>query len=160
MHHRTELSFVDKFRWVSPLHYLKRGDRTLFFFWCMLQEWAPCLHYHCAVVLHSCIVLPAVGHSSKHEYHCCHLTRQLSCVSNFYRTFRVFHWLFLVCLTLCVTWCHLVLKRDVANVVSFVVFTRIFCIIIYLAYFCIILRCSCSDICLTPPPAEQSSGSN
>jgi len=24
MHHPTELSFVDEFRWVSPLHYLKK----------------------------------------------------------------------------------------------------------------------------------------
>ena len=24
MHHRTELSLVDEFRWVSPLHYLKK----------------------------------------------------------------------------------------------------------------------------------------
>jgi len=24
MHHHTELSFVDEFRWVSPLHYLKK----------------------------------------------------------------------------------------------------------------------------------------
>ena len=32
MHHRTELSFVNEFRWVSPLHYKKTDDRTLFFF--------------------------------------------------------------------------------------------------------------------------------
>jgi hypothetical protein len=50
------------------------------------------------VVVHSCIVLPPVGHSSNHEYHCCQLTRQSSCVSNFYRTFKVFIWLSLVCL--------------------------------------------------------------
>jgi len=32
MHHHTELSFVDEFPWVSPLHYLKKtDDRTLFF---------------------------------------------------------------------------------------------------------------------------------
>ena len=31
-----------------------------------------------------------------HEYHCCQLTRQSSCVSNFYRTFKVFIWLSLV----------------------------------------------------------------
>ena len=49
----------------------------------------PSLHYYCAVVLHSCIVLPPVGHSSNHEYHCCQLTRQSSCVSNFYLTFKV-----------------------------------------------------------------------
>ena len=31
------------------------------------------------LLLHSCIVLPPVGHSSNHEYHCCQLTRQSSC---------------------------------------------------------------------------------
>jgi hypothetical protein len=41
---------------------------------CMLQAGPPSLHYYCAVVLHSCIVLPPVGHSSNHEYHCCQLT--------------------------------------------------------------------------------------
>ena len=56
---------------------------------CMLQAGPPTLHYYCAM-LHSCIVLPPVGHSSNHEYHCCQLKRQLSCVSNFYRTFKVF----------------------------------------------------------------------
>jgi len=39
------------------------------------------------------IVLPPVGHSSNHQYHCCQLTRQSSCGSNFYRTFKVFIWL-------------------------------------------------------------------
>jgi hypothetical protein len=46
-----------------------------------------------AVVLHSFIVLPPVGYSSNHEEHCCQLTRQSSCVSNFYRTFKVFIWI-------------------------------------------------------------------
>jgi len=32
MHHHTELSFIGECRWVSPLHYLKTDDRTLFFF--------------------------------------------------------------------------------------------------------------------------------
>jgi len=32
MHHHTERSFVDEFRWVSPLHYKKMDDITLFFF--------------------------------------------------------------------------------------------------------------------------------
>ena len=41
---------------------------------CMLQAGPPYLHYYCAVVLHSCIVLPPVGHSSNHEYQCCQLT--------------------------------------------------------------------------------------
>jgi len=40
---------------------------------CLLQAGPPSLHYYCAVVLHSCIVLPPVGHSSNHEYHCCQL---------------------------------------------------------------------------------------
>jgi len=64
--------------------------------WCMLQAGPPSLHYYCAVVLHFCIVLPPVGHSSNHEYRCCQLTRQSNCVSNFYRTFKVFIWLSLV----------------------------------------------------------------
>ena len=41
---------------------------------CMLQAEPPSLHYYCAVVLHSCIVLPPVGHSSNHQCHCCELT--------------------------------------------------------------------------------------
>ena len=40
----------------------------------MLHAGPPSLHYYCAVVLHSCIVLPPVGHSSIHQYHCCQLT--------------------------------------------------------------------------------------
>jgi len=32
MHQRTELPFVDEFRLVSPIHYLKTGWQTLFFF--------------------------------------------------------------------------------------------------------------------------------
>jgi len=62
----------------------------------MLQVGPPALHYYCAVVLHSCIVLPPVGHPSNHEYRCCHLKRHSSCVSNFYRTFKFFIWLSLV----------------------------------------------------------------
>ena len=54
------------------------------------------LHYYCTIVLHSCIALLPVCHSSNHEYHCCQLTRQSSCVSNFYSTFKVFIWLFVV----------------------------------------------------------------
>jgi len=41
---------------------------------CMLQAGPPSLHYYCAVVLYSCIVLSPAGHSSNHEYHCCQLT--------------------------------------------------------------------------------------
>jgi hypothetical protein len=48
----------------------------LFFFGEYCRRGPPSLHYYCAVVLHSCIVLPPVGHSSNHEYHCCQLTRQ------------------------------------------------------------------------------------
>jgi len=96
MHHHTELSFVDEFRWVSPLHYFKNGWQNAVLLWCMLQAGPPSLHYYCAVVLHSCIALPPVGHSSNHQYHCCQLTRQSSCDSNFYRTYKVFIWLSLV----------------------------------------------------------------
>ena len=41
---------------------------------CMLRVGPPPLHHYCAVVLHSCIVLPPVGHSSNHQYHCFQLT--------------------------------------------------------------------------------------
>jgi hypothetical protein len=63
---------------------------------------AASLHYYCAVVLHSCILLTPVGHSSNHKYHCCELTGQSSCVSNFYRTFKVFIWLSLI--NKCISW--------------------------------------------------------
>ena len=96
MHHHAELSFVDEFRWVSPLRYLKNGWQNAVLRCCMLQEGPPYLHYYCTVVLHSCILLTPVGHSSNHECHCCQLTRQWSCVWNFYRAFKVFIWLSLV----------------------------------------------------------------
>ena len=93
MHNHTERSFIDEFRWISPLPYLIKQMTDAVLLWCMLEEEPPFLHYYCAVVLHSCIVLPPVSHSSNYEYHCCQLTRQSSCVSNFYRTFKVFIWL-------------------------------------------------------------------
>jgi len=96
MHHHIERSFVDEFRCVSPLHYFKNGWQNAVLLWCTLQAGPLSLHYYCAVVLHSCIALPPVGHSSNYQYHCCELTRQSSCVSNFYRTFKVFTWLSLV----------------------------------------------------------------
>ena len=101
MHHHTEHSFVDEFRWVSTLHYLKNEWQNAVPLWCMSQAGPPFLHYCCAVMLNSCIVLPPVGHSSNHEYHCCQLTRQSSGVSNFYRTFKVFIWLSLAYLGVC-----------------------------------------------------------
>jgi hypothetical protein len=63
---------------------------------CMLQTGPPPLHYYCAVVLQSCIVVPQVGHSSNHEYHCCQLTDIRAVFWIFYRTFRGFIWLSLV----------------------------------------------------------------
>ena len=93
MHYRTELPFVDEFRWVPLLHLVKNEWRNAVPLWCMLQVGPPSLHYCCAVVLRSSILLPPVGHSSNHEYHCCQLTGQSSCVSNFYHTFNVFIWL-------------------------------------------------------------------
>jgi len=96
MHQRPELPFVDEFRWVSPLHFVKNEWQNAVPLWCMLQAGPPFLHYCCAVVLRSSIVLPAVGHSSNHEYHCCQLTKQSSGVSNFYHTFKLFIWLTVV----------------------------------------------------------------
>jgi len=116
MHHHTELSFVDEFRWVSPFRYLKNGWHNAVLLWCMLLAGPPSLHYYCDVVLHSCTVLSPVSHSSNHQYHRCQLKRQSSCVSNFYRTFQVFLRLSLVCLTLCVTWRHLVLIHKKSKV--------------------------------------------
>jgi len=43
MHHHTELSFVDEFRWVSPLHYFKNGWQNAVLLWCMLQPGPPSL---------------------------------------------------------------------------------------------------------------------
>jgi hypothetical protein len=86
-------------RWISmgfTPSLLKNGWQNAVLLWCMLQAGPPSLHYYCAVVLHSCIVLPPVGHSSSYEYQCCQLRRQSSWVSNFYRTFKVFIWLSLV----------------------------------------------------------------
>ena len=57
----------------------------------MLEVGPPSLHYCCADVLRSSIVLPHVGHSSNHEYHCCQLRVQSIGVSNFYHTFKSFH---------------------------------------------------------------------
>jgi hypothetical protein len=85
--------------WISmgfTFHYLKIEWKNAVLRSCMLQERPPSLHYNCAVVLHRCILLPHVGHSSNHEYHCCQLIRQSSCVSNFYHTFKVFIWLSLI----------------------------------------------------------------
>jgi hypothetical protein len=54
MHRHTELSFVDEFQWVSPLHYLKKRMTESSSFWCMLQAGPLSLHYYFALVLHSC----------------------------------------------------------------------------------------------------------
>jgi hypothetical protein len=59
MLHHTGLSFIDEFRRDSPLRYAVLR--------CKLQAGRPSLHYYCAVVLYSCIVLPPVGNSSNHE---------------------------------------------------------------------------------------------
>jgi len=70
-------------RWISMSFtpsLLKKRMRDAVLLWRMLQARPPFLHYHCAVVLHSCIVLSPIGHSSNHEYHCCQLTRQSSSV--------------------------------------------------------------------------------
>ena len=41
MHHHTELSFVDEFRWFSPLHYLKNRWKTLFLFGAYYKRGSP-----------------------------------------------------------------------------------------------------------------------
>ena len=89
-------SFVDEFRWVSHPSLLKNRWQNAILLWCMLQAGPPSLQYYCAVVLHSCIALQPLGHSSNHQYHCCQLTSPSSRFSNFYRIFKVFIWLSLV----------------------------------------------------------------
>ena len=79
-----------------PLHFVKNNWQNAVPLGCMVQVGPPSLHYCCAVVLLSSIVLPPVGHSSNHEYHCCQLTGQSRGVSNFYHTFKVFIWLTVV----------------------------------------------------------------
>ena len=81
---------LNELRWVSPLRYLKNEWQNGVLLWCTLQAGPPSLHYYCTITLHSCTVLPPVGHSSNHQYHCCQVTRQSSCGSNFYRTFLRF----------------------------------------------------------------------
>jgi hypothetical protein len=93
MHHHTELPFVNKFWWDSPHHFLKNEWQNAVPHLCMLRVGLPYLHYCCAVMLRSSIILPPVGHSSNHKYHCCQLTGQSSSISNFYHTFKVFIWL-------------------------------------------------------------------
>jgi hypothetical protein len=58
-------------------------------------------------VLHSCIILPPVGHSSYHEYHYCQLKRQTSCVLNFYCNFNFLIWISLVIYTHAIYCCYL-----------------------------------------------------
>ena len=94
-------------RWISmgftPSLLKKKGWQKAVLLWCILQAGPPALHYHCADALHSCIVLSSVGLSSNHEYHYCQLTRQSSCVSNFYSAVDVFNWLSLVLLNTSLT---------------------------------------------------------
>jgi len=45
---------------------LKKRMTDSVLLWCMLQAGPPSLHYYCAVVLYSCIVLPPIGHFSNH----------------------------------------------------------------------------------------------
>jgi len=57
----------------------------------MLQAGPPSLHYYYyAIVLHSCIVLTPVGHSSNHEHHCCKLADTRVVFRNFNPLFNVF----------------------------------------------------------------------
>ena len=55
------------------------------------------------------------GHSSNHGYHCCQLTRQSSCVSNFYCTFEVFIWLSLVIMRFFLTTFHFIWGKGICQ---------------------------------------------
>ena len=55
---------------------------------CMLQAGPSSLHYYCSVVLHSCIVLSPIGHSSNHEYCCCQLTDNRDVIRTFIALLR------------------------------------------------------------------------
>ena len=69
MHRRTELSLVDGFRWVSPLHCLKKtDDRMLFFFGACCERGR---HLYTTTAPSCCI--PA-SH--------CHLSATLQTISN------------------------------------------------------------------------------
>ena len=64
-------------RWISmgfTPSLLKNRRQKALLLWCILQAGPPSLHYYCAIVLHSCTVLPPVSHSSNHQYHCCQRT--------------------------------------------------------------------------------------
>jgi hypothetical protein len=74
---------IDEYRWVSPLQLVKNEWQNAVPLWWMLQVGPPSLHYCCTVMLSSSIVLPPVGNSSNHEFHCCQLTGQSSGVLNF-----------------------------------------------------------------------------
>jgi len=95
MHRRTELSFVDVFLWVSPLHYKNRVAECCYsfvhvasravVFTLLLRRRVAFLHRTA-----TCRPLfkPSVSLLSTY--------RQSRCVSNFYRTFKVFIWLSLI----------------------------------------------------------------
>jgi len=99
MHHHTELSFVDDFRWVSPLHYLKKR---------MTERCSSLVHVASGVASFTLLLCCHVAFLHRIATTCLPLFkpsvsllstyRQSSCVSNFYRTFKVFIWL---CLVLC-----------------------------------------------------------
>ena len=67
MHHHTELSFVDEFQWVSPLHYKKTDSRMLFFFGACCKRGS---HLYTTTSPSCCI--PAS---------CCHLSATLRTIS-------------------------------------------------------------------------------
>jgi len=86
----------DGFHPFTTWHYLKSGWQNAVLIWYMLQAGPPTLHYYCAVVLHSCIVLPPVCHSSNHQYHCCQLTDNRAMFRNVIALLMCFLWLSLV----------------------------------------------------------------
>jgi len=92
MHHLTELSFVDEFRWVSPLHYKKR----------MAKRCSSLVHVASGAAIFTLLLRRRV--TFLHRTATCRplfkpsvsllsTYRQSSCVSNCYRTFKCFIWL-------------------------------------------------------------------
>ena len=105
MRHRTELSFVDEFRWVSALHYLKNGWQNAVLLWCMWQTgpaiFTLLLRRRVAFLHRTATCRPLF----KPRVSLLSTLRQSSRVSGFYRTFKGFLWLSLVHLERSFVWC-------------------------------------------------------
>ena len=96
MHHHTELSFVDEFRWVSPLHYLEKR---------MTERSSSLVHVASGSAIFTLLLRRRVAFLYrtatcrplfKPSASLLSTYRQSICVSNFCRTFKVFIWLSLI----------------------------------------------------------------